>query len=276
MQMPHSYDAHLFLILFFSQSRNTAEIWWPLKRSREKSHIWERESSPPSVLCCYGRSCTDESAAVEEATTFSWGDGIEWRRNRSIAGVWGPSLDIWNVHFNNNNNPENERRKWFFFFLFESEEEESHTHDDDSDAAHFPSVRAWMYNLHNNNRTTSRLVDISNFLLHLQDLLFITLFRVMSISGFSRTAERNYFIFWFVIQQRRRRCRGMTHIDVLIDDNDDELLLVFSLLFFFVWMIWHDTNLTLHSRRPKREKKKKKQKRNETNWRIVSRFKGGG
>jgi hypothetical protein len=94
-----------------------------------------------------------------------------------------------------------------------------------------------MYNLHNNNRTTSRLVDISNFLLHLQDLLFITLFRVMSISGFSRTAERNYFIFWFVIQQRRRRCRGMTHIDVLIDDNDDELLLVFSLLFFFVWMI---------------------------------------
>jgi hypothetical protein len=50
-----------------------------------------------------------------------------------------------------------------------------------------------MYNLHN-NRTTSRLVDISNFLLHLQDLLFITLFRVMSISGFSRTK-----LFYFLV-----------------------------------------------------------------------------
>jgi hypothetical protein len=52
-----------------------------------------------------------------------------------------------------------------------------------------------MYNLHN-NRTTSRLVDISNFLLHLQDLLFITLFRVMSISGFSRT---KLFIFFCLL-----------------------------------------------------------------------------
>jgi hypothetical protein len=63
----------------------------------------------------------------------------------------------------------------------------------------------------------------------------------------------------------------MTHIDVLIDDNDDELLLVFSLLFFFVWMIWHDTNLTLHSRRPKREKKKKNKretKQTEESWAV--------
>lgn len=72
--------------------------------------------------------------------------------------------------------------------FFESEEEESHTHDDDSDATHFPSVRAWMYNP--TTTTTSRLVDIfSNFLFHLQRLAFhhSFFFRVMSISGFSRT-----------------------------------------------------------------------------------------
>lgn len=69
----------------------------------------------------------------------------------------------------------------------------------------------------------------------------------------------------------------MTHIDVLIDDNDDELFAgVFSpLLFCLDDLTRHEFNSALAAPQ-KGEQENKKQKRNETNWRIVSCFKGGG
>jgi hypothetical protein len=63
-----------------------------------------------------------------------------------------------------------------------------------------------------------------------------------------------YFVFFcFVVQKISGKRRAqMTHIDVLMDDNDDELLCFLSPLFFFRF---DTTRITLHSRRPKREKR---------------------
>lgn len=103
------------------------------------------------------------------------------------------------------NNPKTKEENDSSSSFFESEEEESHTHDDDSDATHFPSVRAWMYNP--TTTTTSRLVDIfSNFLFHLQRL-FITLFFFVWCL-FRVFHERNYFIFWFVIPKKKKKMPG--------------------------------------------------------------------